>query len=95
MVDDGSRVGFTSGREVRMGAARQVVTGLFVIPNGVVNTFLLDAADGCALIEAGLPDRVDDILRGIASAGRLPADVRHLMGDEILGPPGALLEGSQ
>jgi hypothetical protein len=58
-----------------MAAARQVVPGLFVIPTGVVNTFLLDAADGCALIDAGLPDRVDDILRGIAVVGRRPADV--------------------
>ena len=35
-----------------------MVPGLFVIPTGVVNTFLLDASDGCALIDAGLPDRV-------------------------------------
>jgi glyoxylase-like metal-dependent hydrolase (beta-lactamase superfamily II) len=52
---------------------------LFVIPTGVVNTFLLDDADGCALIDAGLPDRVDDILGGIAAAGKRPADVRHLI----------------
>jgi glyoxylase-like metal-dependent hydrolase (beta-lactamase superfamily II) len=64
---------------MRMGAARQVVPGLSVIPTGVVNTFLLDAADGCALIDAGLPDRVDDILRGIEAAGKRPADVRHLL----------------
>jgi glyoxylase-like metal-dependent hydrolase (beta-lactamase superfamily II) len=62
-----------------MGAAKQVVPGFFVIPTGVVNTFLLDAADGCALIDAGLPGRVEDILHGIASAGRRPADVRHLI----------------
>jgi glyoxylase-like metal-dependent hydrolase (beta-lactamase superfamily II) len=64
---------------VPVGAAKQVVPGLFVIPTGVVNTFLLDDADGCALIDAGLPDRVDDILRGIAAAGKRPADVRHLI----------------
>jgi glyoxylase-like metal-dependent hydrolase (beta-lactamase superfamily II) len=79
MVDDGSRFGFTSGPGGRTAAAKQVVPGLFVIPTGVVNTFLLDAADGCALIDAGLPDRVDDILRGIAAAGKRPADVRHLI----------------
>jgi glyoxylase-like metal-dependent hydrolase (beta-lactamase superfamily II) len=79
MVDHRSRLGFKSGRGVRVGAAKQVVPGLFVIPTGVVNTFLLDAADGCALIDAGLPDRVDDILRGITAAGKRPADVRHLI----------------
>jgi glyoxylase-like metal-dependent hydrolase (beta-lactamase superfamily II) len=78
MVDEGDRLGFTSGRGVRT-AAKQVVPGLFVIPIGVVNTFLLDAADGCALIDAGLPDRVEDILRGITAAGKRPADVRHLI----------------
>jgi glyoxylase-like metal-dependent hydrolase (beta-lactamase superfamily II) len=62
-----------------MAAAKQVVPGLFVIPTRVVNTFLLDTADGCALIDAGLPDRVDHILRGIAAAGKRPADVRHLI----------------
>jgi glyoxylase-like metal-dependent hydrolase (beta-lactamase superfamily II) len=79
MVGDQRRVGVASGREARMGAAKPVVPGLFVIPTGFVNTFLLDAADGCALIDPGLPDRVDDILRGIAAAGKRPADVRHLI----------------
>ena len=92
MATDGSRVGFTSGRRVRMGAAKQVVPGLFVIPTGVVNTFLLDAADGCALIDAGLPDHVEDILGGIAAAGKRPTDVRHLIvthahPDHIGSPP--------
>jgi glyoxylase-like metal-dependent hydrolase (beta-lactamase superfamily II) len=79
MVEDGSRLGFTSGRGARKTAAKQVVPGLFVIPIGVVNTFLLDDADGCALIDAGLPDRIGDILRGIVAAGKRPADVRHLI----------------
>jgi glyoxylase-like metal-dependent hydrolase (beta-lactamase superfamily II) len=78
-VDDRSRLGVTPDRGVRTAAATQVVPGLFVIPTGVVNTFLLDDADGCALIDAGLPNRVDDILRGIAAAGKRPADVRHLI----------------
>ena len=79
IVADRSRLGVTPGRGVRTAAAKHVVPGLFAIPTGVVNTFLLDAADGCALIDAGLPDRVDDILRGIEAAGKRPADVRHLL----------------
>jgi len=79
MVEAGSRVGLTSGQEVLLAAAKQVVPGLFVIPTGVVNTFLLDAADGCAPIDVGLPDRVEDILCGIAAVGKRPADVRHLI----------------
>jgi glyoxylase-like metal-dependent hydrolase (beta-lactamase superfamily II) len=62
-----------------MAAAKQIVPGLFVIPVGIVNTFLLEDADGCALIDAGLPNCADRILRGIAAAGKRPADIRHLI----------------
>jgi glyoxylase-like metal-dependent hydrolase (beta-lactamase superfamily II) len=62
-----------------MAAAQQVVPGLFVIPTGIVNTFLIDAPDGCALVDAGLPGRDADILRGVAAAGRRPTDIRHLI----------------
>jgi glyoxylase-like metal-dependent hydrolase (beta-lactamase superfamily II) len=62
-----------------MAAARQVVPGLFVIPTGIVNTFLIDAPDGCVLVDAGLPGRDADILRGVAESGRRPTDVRHLI----------------
>ena len=62
-----------------MAAARQVVPGLFVIPTGIVNTFLIDAPDGCVLVDAGLPGHDADILRGVAESGRRPTDVRHLI----------------
>ena len=62
-----------------MAASQQVVPGLFVIPTGIVNTFLIDAPDGCVLVDAGLPGRDADILRGVAAAGRRPTDVRHLI----------------
>ena len=62
-----------------MAAAQQVVPGLFVIPTGIVNTFLIDAPDGCALVDAGLPGRDVDILRGVAAAGWRPTDIRHLI----------------
>jgi len=65
--------------EVQMAAARQVVPGLFVIPTGIVNIFLIDAPDGCVLVDAGLPGRDADILRGVAESGRRPTDVRHLI----------------
>jgi hypothetical protein len=40
-----------------MAASQQVVPGLFVIPTGIVNTFLIDALEGCVLVDAGLPGR--------------------------------------
>ncbi len=62
-----------------MAAARQVVPVLFVVPTGIVNNFLIDAPDGCVLVDAGLPGRDVDILRGVAESGRRPTDVRHLI----------------
>jgi hypothetical protein len=59
-----------------MAASQQVVPGLFMLPVGIVNTFLIDAPDGCVLVDAGLPGRDADILRGVAVAGRRPTDVR-------------------
>jgi glyoxylase-like metal-dependent hydrolase (beta-lactamase superfamily II) len=59
-----------------MAASQQVVPGLFVIPTGIVNTFLIDSPDGCVLVDAGLPGRDADILRGVAAAGRCPPSDR-------------------
>ncbi len=58
--------------------ARQILAGLHVIPVGAVNTFLVETADGCVLIDAGFPDRVDGIIAGIAQAGRKPNDVKAI-----------------
>src|SRR5205085_2004483 len=43
--------------EVQTGAARQVVAVLFVITTEIVNTFLIDATDGCVLVDARLSGR--------------------------------------
>jgi len=47
-----------------MAVARQVVPRLFVIPTGIVNSFLIDAPDRCLLVNAGLPGRDADVIRG-------------------------------
>ena len=62
-----------------MASPRQVVPGLFVIPTGIANTFLIDDSDGCVLVDAGLPGRDADILRGVDESGRGPSDIRHLI----------------
>ena len=43
----------------------QVVPGLYAIPVGPVNTFLIVAPDGCTLIDSGLPGSTDKILDAI------------------------------
>jgi glyoxylase-like metal-dependent hydrolase (beta-lactamase superfamily II) len=45
----------------------QIADGLYVIPVGPVNTFLLDSPDGCALIDTGVSGSVGAILRAFAA----------------------------
>ncbi len=59
--------------------ARRIVEGLHAIPVGAVNTFLIEAADGCVLIDSGFPNRTDDILAAIRSIGRQPGDVKAIV----------------
>jgi hypothetical protein len=47
-----------------MAAARQVAPRLFVIPIGIVNSFLIHAPDRSLLANAGLHGRDADIIRG-------------------------------
>ena len=64
-------------------AAKKIVEGLWVIPAGPVNTFLLEPsdskADGCTLIDAGFPDKAEMILDAVKSLGKQPSDIRHIL----------------
>jgi glyoxylase-like metal-dependent hydrolase (beta-lactamase superfamily II) len=60
-------------------AAAQIVQGLYVIPAGPVNTFLLESSDGCTLIDSGLPGSADKILQAIGELGKQPKDIRHIV----------------
>jgi len=42
-------------------AATQIVDGLYVIPVGSVNIFLIEGSDGFTLIDTGLPGSADEI----------------------------------
>lgn len=60
-------------------SARLIVPGVYAIPVGPVNTFLVDAPDGCALIDAGFPGSGDKILQALRGLGKQPGDVRHIL----------------
>jgi glyoxylase-like metal-dependent hydrolase (beta-lactamase superfamily II) len=60
-------------------AATQIVQGLYVIPVGPVNTFLLESSDGCTLIDSGLPGSADKILQAIGELGKQPRDIGHIV----------------
>jgi glyoxylase-like metal-dependent hydrolase (beta-lactamase superfamily II) len=59
--------------------ATQIVPGLYAIPVGPVNTFLIESSDGCTLIDSGLPGSADKILEAIGELGKQPKDVRHIV----------------
>jgi glyoxylase-like metal-dependent hydrolase (beta-lactamase superfamily II) len=60
-------------------AATQIVQGLYAIPAGPVNTFLLESSDGCTLIDSGLPGAAQDILQEVAKLGKRATDIRHIV----------------
>ena len=57
--------------------ATQIVDGLYMIPAGPVNTFLLESASGCTLIDTGLPGSAEKVVQGIKEAGKSPAEIRQ------------------
>lgn len=60
-------------------AATQIVQGLYAIPAGPVNVFLIEASDGCTLIDSGLPGAAQNILQQIGTLGKRPTDIRHIV----------------
>lgn len=60
-------------------AATQIVPGLYVIPVGPVNTFLIESPDGCALIDSGLPGSAEKILQAVEELGKKPKDIRNIV----------------
>ena len=70
--------------------AREIVPGVYRVPLGMVNAFILDSPDGLAVIDAGTPGAEERILAAVASIGRTTDDVRHILvthlhGDHIGG----------
>ncbi len=59
--------------------AKQIVPGLYTIPLGGVNTFLLEAEDGLTLIDTGMPGSTAKILAVLQSLGKQPSDIHHIL----------------
>ncbi|WP_158808198.1 MBL fold metallo-hydrolase [Beijerinckia sp. L45] len=59
-------------------AVAGLIAGLHIIP-GLVNVYLLETADGLAVVDTGFARDTAKILDGIAAIGRAPEDVRHIL----------------
>jgi glyoxylase-like metal-dependent hydrolase (beta-lactamase superfamily II) len=62
-----------------MSNALQIVRGLWELKMGMVNAYLMEAADGLVLIDAGWPDKTDAIFQAVQDAGHDPKNIRHLV----------------
>src|SRR5262249_37735794 len=60
-------------------SATQVVPGLYVIPAGPVNTYLLEDSAGSILIDTGLPSSAEKILDAVKTLGKQPSDIKHIL----------------
>ena len=58
--------------------AEPLVSGVHMLP-GLVNVYLLKTSDGYALIDTGFPKSADKILKGLASVGVSPHEVKHIL----------------
>ncbi len=60
-------------------AAQKIADKLYCIPAGSVNTFLIEADDGCALIDAGFPGKAEAIMALVTELGHSARDIRHIV----------------
>lgn len=59
-------------------SAEQIVRGVYQIPIGIVNAFLLDSGD-LTLIDTGVPGSAETILTAVREIGRDPQDIKHIL----------------
>ncbi len=59
--------------------AEQIAPGLYRIDTGISNAFLIEAEDGCTLIDTGYPKNEGKILSAVQELGKRPNDIRHIL----------------
>ena len=59
-------------------AIKQLAQDLYII-RGLVNVYVLETADGLAVLDTGFPNSAPKILDGVRALGRRPDDVRHIL----------------
>jgi glyoxylase-like metal-dependent hydrolase (beta-lactamase superfamily II) len=58
---------------------KQLATGLYEIPLGIVNVWILESQDGLVLIDSGVPGSAEKIFAAVREIGHQPADIRHIL----------------
>lgn len=57
---------------------QKIVEGVYQVPLGVVNAYLLDQSELC-LVDTGIPGTEEQVLAAIRELGREPDDVQHIL----------------
>jgi glyoxylase-like metal-dependent hydrolase (beta-lactamase superfamily II) len=60
-------------------AAKRVIQGVYVVPMGMANAFLLEGEDGLTLIDAGFPGKEAAVFEAIRESGRSADQLKHLI----------------
>ncbi len=60
-------------------APQLVVPGVYQIPLGIVNAFLLESDNGLVLIDTGTPGSAHKILGAVSALGKQPSDIRQIL----------------
>ncbi len=59
-------------------AAEEIVSGVYGIGMAYVNAYLLAEEEGLTLIDSGLPNRKETILRALSEIERSPEELKHI-----------------
>ena len=57
---------------------KQILSGVYAIPLGPVNTFLIDS-DGLTLVDTGYAKNTEKILEAVQAIGRQPTEIQHIL----------------
>jgi glyoxylase-like metal-dependent hydrolase (beta-lactamase superfamily II) len=60
-------------------AVKRVIQGVYVVPMGMSNVFLIESDDGLTLIDAGYPGKQAAVFGAIRGLGRSPNQLKHLI----------------
>jgi glyoxylase-like metal-dependent hydrolase (beta-lactamase superfamily II) len=58
---------------------KRIVAGVWRVPLGMVNAFLVQGDDGLTVIDAGVAGSAGKILQAVGELGKQPGDVRHIL----------------
>ncbi|MGB2605070.1 MAG: MBL fold metallo-hydrolase [Candidatus Sulfotelmatobacter sp.] len=60
-------------------SVKLVINGVYVVPMGMANAFLIEGDDGLTLIDAGYPGKEAAVFDAIRGLGRSPDQLKHLI----------------